>query len=298
VKEQPDGTLVIGAPAKINLFLHVLNRREDGYHNIDSLFQAVSLFDRLRLHRTERPGIRLSVTNAPDLSMGDDNLICRAWRLMQERFDLPGGLAVELEKNIPLASGLAGGSTDAAATMAACRRLFDIGLSQSEMAELGAEVGSDVPFFFSSGQARVSGRGERIAECALPTDYWVVLVCPKLRLSTAEAYASLKRSLTSLGSAVTLSLCETVHALSSDLAETSNEFEKVHVLSYPELAEIRHGLLESGASLARMSGSGPTMYGLFAWMPEAESLGELVRGDWQVFTVRPITLPGQTLKRA
>ncbi|MDX9856593.1 MAG: 4-(cytidine 5'-diphospho)-2-C-methyl-D-erythritol kinase [candidate division Zixibacteria bacterium] len=287
--------LVVGAPAKINLFLQVLNRRDDGYHNINSVFQAVSLFDRLRVRR-DRSGpffsLRLDERSsvASDLDCGPANLVARAFELMKRRFDLTQGLAITLEKQIPVAAGLAGGSTDAAACIYAVNRLFELGLSRREMAAIGSELGSDIPFFFSSGQALVTGRGEQVDEIVLPLDYWVVLVTPRVGVSTAEAYRALRMTLTNPKNPFTLPRCETVGELVGALRLTTNDFEEGLLLSSEGHQRIKESLLECGAELVRLSGSGPTVFGVFSSPPPPEEcIGNA--GAWQVSTVRPIALP-------
>lgn len=291
VKRLDQHCLVIGAPAKVNLFLQVLNKRPDRFHNISSLFQAVSLFDRLKCRRTNKPELRLHLSSStPNLSTGEDNLIAKAFRLMQQEFDLSGGLEVELEKNIPVGAGLAGGSTDAAATINACNLLFDMHLTRVNMAELGARIGSDLPFFFSSGQALVTGRGEVVTDLPLPTDYWLRLITPGFEVSTARSYADLQLGLTVGREPFSFTVCRTADELIGPLSRAGNDFEANHLVSYPEIGKIRDWLLAHGALLARMSGSGPTVFGIYLAAPPEEQDNVEGRGDWRLYTVRPITL--------
>lgn len=283
--------LTIKAPAKINLFLEVLNKRSDGFHNINSLFQAVSLFDQLDFTITEKPGVQIELAGSVDLTVGADNLISRAYAIMRDEFGLDRGLQIRLDKQIPIAAGLGGGSADGAATIIACNSLFNLGLSQSQMSLLSLKIGSDLPFFFSSGQAIVGGRGERVEPTNLPTDYTLVLVNPGLQVSTAEAYALLKRNLTKPAAPYTLPACRDVKSLVEVLRMTGNDFENALGASYPELGEIRNILLDAGAVLARLSGSGPTMFGIFEGAPKTELEGTLNGGNWRLFTVKPITWP-------
>lgn len=293
IEQTDDRVVTIDAPAKINLFLEVLNKRPDGYHNINSVFQAVSLYDRLEFRVINEPDIRIELKNKTNLSTGKDNLISRAYHLMRQEFDIGEGLNVLLEKRIPVAAGLGGGSSDAAATIMACNVLFKLGLGKSEMMNLSARIGSDLPFFFTRGQAHVTGRGEMVKEVELPTDYHVVLVNPGFELSTAASYASLKRGLTISKNPFNLAACPRAAELVRSLHLCVNDFEEVHLKSCPELGDIRDGLLRSGALLARMSGSGPTMFGLFSGAL-ATLMGEnMERENWQIFTVLPVTLPSQ-----
>jgi 4-diphosphocytidyl-2-C-methyl-D-erythritol kinase len=292
IQDLSDNLLVLLTPAKVNLFLEVLNKREDGYHNINSLFVAVSLFDTLEFRRTDSHGIYLALTGQNPLSIGQDNLISKSWNLMSERFGIGGGLDVILTKRIPVAAGLGGGSSDASATIFACNHLFHLGLSHTEMAELSAEIGSDCPFFFSSGSSIVSGRGEIIDDIQIPTGFWLVLVKPAISVSTAYAYGQLGRCLTNYKSPFKLPSCRTVENLLSALALTGNDFEPVQFSAHDELSAVRDRLIEYGALLVRMSGSGPTIFGLFTEEPDEQKFADFINGSWQLYTVRPISLLG------
>ena len=293
VKEITADRVVLDTPAKINLFLQVLNRRPDGFHNIHSLFQAVSLFDRLEVELSASPGVKIELSGPSEVPLNEDNLISRAYALLRKRFGLDRGLRVTLNKQIPVAAGLAGGSSDAAATILACNLLFKLGMSSSEMAGIGLEIGSDLPFFFSSGQAIVSGRGEIMENAEYPTDYYLILVKPPVAISTAAAYAGLKRGLTTSTIEFNLRNCRTVEEFVSSLISSGNDFERADSDSYPVLGRIKGALLNEGALLARMSGSGPTMFGIYRSKPEIKDCEALNQGDWLVQAVRPVSLPGQ-----
>jgi 4-diphosphocytidyl-2-C-methyl-D-erythritol kinase len=185
-ERQGDG-LQIRTPAKINLFLEVLAKRPDGYHEIATLMVAVSRYDTLRFTPGPDDDVVLRCDCA-ELSTGPDNLICRAARLLQGRSGCKRGATIFLEKRIALASGLAGGSSDAAATLAGLNQLWQLRMTSRELAALGAELGSDIPFFFSLPAAWCTGRGERVAPLSLKAPLWFVLACPPVGLSTAEVY--------------------------------------------------------------------------------------------------------------
>ncbi len=292
-KKIGDGELVIGAPAKVNLYLEVLGKRPDGFHNINSLFQAVSLFDRLRFKLTENPHICIKLKNNNNIPTGRDNLVTRAFHLLRKEFALSQGLDVELEKNIPVAAGLGGGSADAAATIIACNELFRLGLDRAGMAQIGLRLGSDIPFFFGTGQAMVTGRGENVEDRQLPTDYWLVLVNPAVAVPTQASYQALKTDLTKPRKAFNLPNCRTVNNFVRHLRLSGNDFETFHLESYPGHEKIKDGLEKLGASIVRMSGTGPTFFGLFVNYPEVRPEELYNGGDWHAFTVRPITLPMQ-----
>jgi len=281
----------VAAPAKINLFLKVLGKRPDGYHDIFSWFQAVSLFDHIEIEKNGSNRIDLKILNDDSLRADHFNLVYRAAELMRERFSLKSGLDICLEKNIPVAAGLGGGSSDAASTIYGISRLFELGLENSELSGLGLELGSDVPFFFSRGQAEVTGRGEIVANIDLPRDYGIILVSPDLAISTSESYSRLKMGLTSPKPDIKLFCCKDFKGLIKEISNINNDFENLHLLSFPELEKIRNVLINNGAALVRMSGSGPTIFGLYRFMPEGEGLHQSGQRDWRTFMVQPLTLP-------
>src|SRR4051794_20413883 len=192
--------LVVRAPAKVNLFLEVLGKRPDGYHELATLMVAVSLYDTLEFKEDPSTAFALDLApqaeatpgeDRPPLSTGPENLICRAAELLRLRSGHEGGVRVRLHKRIPLAAGLAGGSTDAAATLFGLNRLWRLGLTRLRLAELGAELGSDVPFFFSAPAAWCTGRGEIVTPLRLGGPLWLVLACPPAGLSTAAVFRAL-----------------------------------------------------------------------------------------------------------
>jgi 4-diphosphocytidyl-2-C-methyl-D-erythritol kinase len=185
--EQAAGAVVVWAPAKVNLFLEVLAKRPDGYHEIATLIVAVSLFDRLEFRDESSGKIELQC-NYPDLSTGPDNLVYRAASLLRERTGCDLGASIALWKHIPLAAGLAGGSTDAAAALTGLNRLWRLGRTRQELADWAADLGSDVPFFFATPAAWCTGRGEQVAPWRLGKPLRFVLVCPPVGLATAAVY--------------------------------------------------------------------------------------------------------------
>lgn len=290
VKEITKNKVSLLAPAKINLFLEVLNKRKDGFHNINSLFQAISLYDELEISIHEKPTIDLTIKNSFEKLPVENNIIAKAFSLIQAKFNLKNGIKVILTKNIPISAGLGGGSADAATTILACNILFELGLNYTEMADLSVLIGSDLPFFFSSGQALVTGRGEILKEINLPLDYELILVKPNFPIATAKAYGWLKRGLTN--SKVPFSL--RYYGSSEDLIESikspGNDFEEKCFEIFPELERLKDKLYNKGAKLARMSGSGPTMFGIFEKTTLSTHPDILERGNWLVFKSEPITL--------
>jgi 4-diphosphocytidyl-2-C-methyl-D-erythritol kinase len=186
-----EGRMFLRTPAKVNLFLEVLRKRPDGYHDLATLMLAVSLYDTLEIQECQADEVRLECDQA-GLSTGPDNLVVRAAQLVRERFGIRKGLQVRLWKRIPLAAGLAGGSSDAAAMLAGLNRLWRLGLDQDELIRLGGELGSDVSFFFAPPAAWCTGRGEVVQPVPLGRPLDLVLVCPPVGLSTAQVFGRLK----------------------------------------------------------------------------------------------------------
>jgi 4-diphosphocytidyl-2-C-methyl-D-erythritol kinase len=211
--------------------------------------------------------------------------------LLFEKFSLPGGIDIGLKKNIPIAAGLGGGSSDSAATIYAINELYDLRLSHRDMQKAGFELGSDIPFFFSSGQAEITGRGEIIKDIRLPVDYSIILAVPNIAVSTADSYRRLNLGLTSPDVDVKFPICSDFTGLVAQIGDVANDFERVHCESYPVLGEIKEALLKAGATIVRMSGSGPAMFGLFEKGPDEGSFSQIARGNWRTFGVRPINLP-------
>ncbi|MBI2804205.1 MAG: 4-(cytidine 5'-diphospho)-2-C-methyl-D-erythritol kinase [Planctomycetes bacterium] len=179
--------IVVWAPAKANLFLEVVRKRPDGYHEIATLMVAVRLFDTLVLRAAATPALDLNCSDA-SLSTGADNLVVKAARLLQDRMSCKLGASIRLIKRIPMAAGLAGGSSDAAATLLGLNRLWQLGMPLSDLANLSAELGSDIPFFFHTPAAWCTGRGEIVTPVALPRPLHFVLLCPSFGLATARVY--------------------------------------------------------------------------------------------------------------
>ena len=293
VKQLSKDFIEIHAPAKINLFLQVLGKRPDGFHNINSLIQAITLFDRLKIEKIDEPECRVKLTGKLSSAPIENNLVMQAYKLLKDKFGLKNGIKVELEKNIPIAAGLGGGSSDCAAAMIAINLIFELGLSSRELVNFSLKLGSDIPFFFSKGQALVSGCGEITEETDFPVDYKIIVVATDISVSTAQSYEALNLNLTTNKSACKLKPYCGFEGFVESLAGLGNDFEAVQCLLYPELVTIKEALLQSGAKLARMSGSGPTMFGIFAdnWERSRVCRGDF--SDCQLYTVKPFLLPGQ-----
>ena len=292
--------LSVKAPAKINLFLRVTGRRADGYHTLQTRMQKVGLFDLLEVQRGGE-GVRLHCVGA-DLPENADNLVHRAASLFletvaQRRGRTLGGVKISLTKNIPIAAGLGGGSSDAAAALKALNSLFETGLTAGELAAMGLELGADVPFFLADTPAALAvGIGEILTPVAPLSGCFVLLVNPGFSVSTRWVYQTFaltkeekttifKNFRESADPAVRLGLSVTVKGLPAAL---ENDLETVTITRYPEIGRIKEELLAHGAVAALMSGSGPTVFALFSDQQAAETCRVLfARRFGQTYLVPP-----------
>jgi 4-diphosphocytidyl-2-C-methyl-D-erythritol kinase len=275
LSERHGGAVVVWAPAKVNLYLEVLGKRPDGYHEIATLMVAVSLYDTLEL-KEETSGTVVLHSDHPTLSTGPENLVCRAADLLRRRTGCPRGATVRLRKRIPLAAGLAGGSTDAAGTLAGLNRLWRLRLSPAELAALGAELGSDVPFFFATPAAWCTGRGERVERLPFSRAFWLVVVCPNVGLSTAEVYRHVTLpAAPATGEEIRRAVQD---GRVDDIARRlHNRLEEAAQKLCPAVALWRQRLDRLGPAGRLMSGSGTSLFALCRDRPEALRLARQLR---------------------
>jgi len=269
--------LVVWAPAKVNLYLEVHGKRPDGYHEIATLMVAIRLFDTL-VFKEEPDGLLQLGCNHAELSIGPDNLVLRAARLLQERTGRQRGASIRLVKRIPMAAGLAGGSTDAAATLWGLNRLWNLGLTRDELAKLGGELGSDVPFFFHTPAAWCTGRGEIVTPVPMGKPLDLVLLCPPLGCPTAEVYRRVQvPAVPESGEAIRRGLAggdveEMGRRLFNRLQPAAEKFA-------PPIASYYRLLAQRGPAGQLMSGSGSSLFALCRSRAEARRLAhELSHG--------------------
>lgn len=268
----------INAYAKINIGLDVTGRRADGYHEVRMIMQTIDLHDELDISTAEEPGVFLSI-NREDLPADDDNLICKAAKLMMREYDISGGLRVSLVKNIPIAAGLAGGSTDAAAVIIAMNELYGLGLSADDMAAVGVRIGADVPYCIMGGTALAEGIGEILT--ALPSfpECDILLAKPPISVSTAYVYRN-------------LDLDKIIHpdidGIISGIEQRDVQFvagcmgnvlESVTIADNPVIGQIKDMMKEGGSVATLMSGSGPSVFALFDSKENLNSTYERLAGS-------------------
>ncbi|MGE3803450.1 MAG: 4-(cytidine 5'-diphospho)-2-C-methyl-D-erythritol kinase [Gemmataceae bacterium] len=267
-QQETPGALTVQAPAKLNLFLEVLGKRPDGYHEIATLMLAIGLYDQLEIEEDGSGQLTLTC-DQPQLSCGEDNLVMKAARLLKERSGTARGARMHLTKRIPMAAGLAGGSSDAAAALGGLDRLWALGQSTGQLAELAAQLGSDVPFFLSGPAAWCTGRGEQITPVKPGTALWFVLVCPAAGLGTADVYRRVKVPDSPLDGAE----LQRVFA-AGDIEEIGrrlhNRLQAPAEELCPEVSRARDMLGQLGPAGVLMSGSGSTVFALCRSRPDAE----------------------------
>ena len=251
------------ALAKINLGLDVVRRRDDGYHEVRMIMQTIHLYDRLDIKRTKESGIQIQ-TNLSFLPVNENNLIYKAAKLLMDEFSITDGVSVKLDKRIPVAAGMAGGSTDAAAMLFGMNRLFSLGLTKRQLMERGVQIGADVPYCIMRGTALAEGIGEELSPLAPMVKCPVLIAKPSISVSTKFVYQNLKLDDTTIHPDIDL-LIEDIKAknLHDIAAHMGNVLETVTIPNYPVIDEIKKHMLSHGAVGAMMSGSGPTVFGLF-----------------------------------
>jgi 4-diphosphocytidyl-2-C-methyl-D-erythritol kinase len=272
--------VVVWAPAKVNLFLEVHGKRPDGYHEFATLMVAVRLYDTLIFRKTTGPGITLQCTN-PQLSTGPDNLVLRAATLLQQKAGLSAsGAHIRLVKRIPLAAGLAGGSTDAAGTLLGLNRLWQLGISNHELAKLGGELGSDIPFFFHTPAAWCTGRGEIVTKHELGAPLEIVLVCPPFGMPTAGVYKNvIVPSNPESGDAIRQALRQgDVTRIGSLL---HNRLQPAAEKLNTRIGVLDQLLAKHHPAGHRMSGSGSTLFALCSSPEDAQRLHSTLKQEAQ-----------------
>jgi len=263
--------LKVTAPAKINLTLEVLGRRADGFHEIRSVMQALSLYDILGFE----PNDKISIMSTLSLWNPEQSLVSKAVRLVQENADCPPGVRIEVTKRIPLVSGLGGDSSDAAATLLGLNEFWEMGLPTETLHQLASRLGSDVPFFLNGGTAIAGGRGEILTEIPSPPRQWVVLVAPDtppIQGKTKQLYASLKPEHFTDGQITEKLVQDLKSGKAVDPSLLFNTFENVAVARFSRLDVYRKHLAKLDAPHVHLCGSGPTLFTMLEDKAQAEEL--------------------------
>ena len=256
-------TLKLKSLAKINLGLDVLGRRENGYHDVRMVMQTIFLYDNVTLKKTEKPGIELK-TNLFYLPTDDKNIAYKAAKMLMDEFQIEGGISITLDKHIPVAAGLAGGSSNAATVLVGINRLFNLGLTEAELMERGVKLGADVPYCVMRGTALAEGIGEELTALDPLPKCYVLIAKPAISVSTKTVYEKLDaheiEEHPDIDGILEGLQEENLEKVASSMG---NVLEKVTAEDYPIIEEIKATMKEEGALNAMMSGSGPTVFGIF-----------------------------------
>lgn len=280
------------APAKINFGLRVLGKRPDGFHEIETLFVAVSLFDELTIERRDKGGLSMTWEmgredlNPGDLAVNESNLVVQAAREFERVANVKLNVAIHLKKSIPIAAGLGGGSSDAAATLKGLSALCTGKVTDSALLESAARLGSDIPFFLGISAAIGRGKGESLTPTRIDLTWYAIIVCPRVASSTPEVYAAL--DLTYLPKMSDFPERLEGDGFFSALALIHNDLQDVVERRVPEVLHWKNRLLTLGAEGAYVSGSGPSVFGVFRHKPDPSWVNDIRSEGVDVFVVRPL----------
>lgn len=283
-------TLQLKAYAKINLGLDVVRKREDGYHEVRMIMQTVKLFDKLTFHLLEEDEIRMK-SNLGFLPVDENNLVYKAVKLLKDTYGVKQGMEIDLFKCIPVAAGMAGGSTDCAAALVGASRLFGLRLGREKLMELGVKLGADVPYCVLRGTALSEGIGEVLTPLPPIPDCVLLIAKPSISVSTKYVYEHLDAEGISHHPDID-GMVEAIRqgSLAGIADRLENVLEQVTVPQYPVISRIKETMREAGAMNALMSGSGPTVFGIFEEAEAAEAAKKLIRKRelaGQVYVVSP-----------
>ncbi len=275
-------------PAKINLYLRIMGKRPDGYHDIDTLMQTVSLYDDLTLEKSDR--IELVCDGVAGIK-SEENLAYRAALMISEMAQYPG-LKIILKKHIPQGAGLGGGSADAAYVVRGLIRLYGLELDPKELTRRIVSLGADIPFFLGTGQARATGIGDMLEPLILPTDYQVLIIKPEISINTRWAYQNIKIRLTNNVNNIILDKRTNIADIVRLMSKIRNDFEELAFAVSDDLAMIKEQLIREKALYASMSGSGSAMFGVFNKTVNLQPIAaKFSDNGFQTFICEPVVLP-------
>lgn len=274
------------ALAKINLGLDVVGKRADGYHEVRMIMQTIQMYDVLEIQKKEEPGISLT-TNIPYVPTDERNLVYKAAKMLMDEFHVKEGLSMNLEKFIPVAAGMAGGSSDAAAAFVGVNRLFGLGLSENDLMKRAVKVGADVPYCVMRGTALAEGIGEKLTRLPRLPHCYVLVGKPGVNVSTKAAYESLRLDDPAMVHPDIDGMAQAIRQndLEGVISRMGNSFEREIIRKYPVIQEIKDLMEAGGARKAMMSGSGPTVFGIFYEKEKMEQAAAAIRESHLAKTV-------------
>lgn len=276
------------APAKINLGLDVVKKRTDGFHELAMLMVSIDLNDYITVTDIDGSDIVIE-TNSTRIPIGEQNDVYKACQLLRERFGITSGVKIFLDKKIPVCAGMGGGSSNAAATLRALNQLWQLQLSLEELAEIGGEIGTDVPYCVYGGCALVTGWGNKVEPLATSVKAWVVLVKPHFGISTRKIFSALSVSDVSHVAIDDLATAVLNQDYLSLIAHMGNSLESVSSKKYPFITKVKNKMLKAGADVALMTGSGPTVFALCQTEKQANRVVNSMKGFCkEVYKVRTL----------
>lgn len=280
------------ALAKVNLGLDVIRRREDGYHEVKMIMQTVRLYDRIILEKTQK-GISME-TNLSFLPVNEQNIAYRAAKMLMDEFHIQSGLHIKIDKHIPVAAGMAGGSTDGAAVLYGVNKIFELGLTKRQLMERGIKLGADVPYCIMRGTVLSEGIGEILTPVSSLPDCHILIAKPPVSVSTKHVYENLKldkiEKHPDIDGMVEALRIEDLHGVTQRM---ENVLETVTIPEHPEIQQIKELMIKEGALNALMSGSGPTVFGIFDDREKGMRARDLLRKSSLVrhtYLVRPFNI--------
>ena len=283
--------ITIKAPAKINLALDTLYKRKDNYHEVEMIMTTVDLADYITVTPLEKNEIVIK-SNEFTMPLNEKNLAYQAAQLFKQHFNIDKGVEIYIKKRIPVAAGLAGGSSNAAATLKALKELWKVDCTIDELAELGAQLGSDVPFCVYGGTAIATGRGEIIQPIPSPPKCWVILIKPRIGVSTKEIYEALDANQVEHLDIEGMLKCIDKKDYQGICDRLGNSLEEVTLERYPVVAEIKNKLVQFGADAVLMSGSGPTVFALVRKEYKLRRIINSINGCFREHEVHAVRLIG------
>ena len=279
---------LVKAYAKINIGLDVTGKTDNGYHLLKTVMQQVDLYDEVLVEKSDE-GIKFEC-GSNEVPLDDTNLAVKAARLMIDTFNISEGVKIVLKKNIPVAAGMAGGSTDGAAVITAMNEEFNLGLSLQEMMDLGVKIGADVPFCINGGCTIAEGIGEKLTDIENKADMYALIVKPPISVSTVHVYKSLKLpELTHPDMDAVIDGIKTgdIKKITDNMG---NVLESVTAAEYDIIGELKNAIIEAGAEGSLMSGSGPTVFGLFSDKEKSKAAEEVLKGKYPDMFVKAVDI--------
>jgi 4-diphosphocytidyl-2-C-methyl-D-erythritol kinase len=282
--------MTLQAYAKINIGLYILGKRSDGYHDLETIFHEIDLFDEIDLEPHKTLEMNADSILVP---IDESNLCLKAANILRKERKIKEGVMIQLRKNIPIGAGLGGGSSDAAAVLRGLNGLWKLKLSNHQLRTIAGRIGSDVPFFIEGGNAYASGRGEILEHFSLDIPFWIAVVTPLIHISTTWAYSHLKLQRDGKGSELRTKIAKHISNPKKITSLVQNDFEQSTISVYPEIGRLKEKLKEKGAVFSLMSGSGSSVFGFFESEKKAlDALGSFPK-NYQTSLTAPTFKPGR-----